>query len=137
MTISAPPALNGILMLEERDEWGIRAAIAAQDLSPVARAIAELNTLCQSMGIAPVVQLVRVDPSEPEEKVGKEKTSRVSAWQAYLRGVKAGDKFKVTRVARRRYTTGRGAQFTNLTVWIRDVHPKSHTAEILRQYGQI
>jgi hypothetical protein len=65
-------------------------------------------------------------------------TSRISSWDAYERGQKAGDTFKVTKIRPRVYRDeATGDTFENLTGWLREHHPESHAAEVLRRYNQL
>lgn len=100
--------------------------------------VSELHDICSTLGnfceivIAPDGSLnVNVQNSELSAK------SVISPWLAYERGVKAGDTFKVEKVGTRHYKAESGEEFTNLTGWIRQNQPTSHTFAILKRYGQI
>lgn len=74
-------------------------------------------------------------PRNPDAEVGER--SRISAWEAYLRGQREGDAFKVEKLGIREYRDADGNAFSNLTAWLAENHPDSHAATILRKYGQI
>lgn len=102
------------------------------------KAVSELHDICATLGnyceilISPDGSLtVNVQNSELSSK------SVISPWLAYERGMKAGDTFKVEKVGVRHYKAENGEEFTNLTGWIRQNHPNSHTFAILKRYGQI
>jgi hypothetical protein len=74
-------------------------------------------------------------PRNPDAEVGER--SRISSWEAYQRGQKDGDTFKVEKLGIREYRDENGNSFSNLTAWLAENQPDSHAAAILRKYGQI
>jgi len=70
----------------------------------------------------------------PEEMSEK---SRISSWEALQKGIAAGDSIEVEKLGRREYRDSEGYEFKNLTAYIKEFYPESHTANILRKYGQI
>lgn len=102
------------------------------------KAVGELGDICSTLDLHCEVTIspdgavkVNVAQSELSSK------SVISPWMAYERGVKLGDTFKVEKLAARHYRDENGEEFTNLTGWIRQNHPESKTAEILKRYGQL
>lgn len=70
----------------------------------------------------------------PDEMSDK---SRISSWEALQKGNAAGDGIEVEKLGRRDYRDSEGYEFKNLTAYIREYFPESHTADILRKYGQM
>src|SRR5690606_36316864 len=69
----------------------------------------------------------------PEEMSEK---SRISSWEALQKGIAAGDSIEVEKLGRREHRDSEGYEFKNLTAYIKEFYPESHTANILRKYGQ-
>lgn len=68
----------------------------------------------------------------------KADSSRISAFEAWKRGVKGGDTFKVVKDGKSYKVDGRivpGRKNGGLTGFILKVHPNSKTAAILKDYG--
>lgn len=103
----------------------------------VRKLVGDLHEICETLDLHADIALsseginVNVAHSELSEK------SRISPFLAYERGVKAGDTFKLEKLGTRAYRDEAGREFTNLTGWIRQNQPNSHTADVLRRYGQL
>jgi len=104
----------------------------------VRKAIGELYDTCATLelhcevSISPAGEIsLNVASSELSQK------SVISPWLAYERGQKMGDTFRVEKLGTRHYRSESGEEFSNITGWIRQNHPQSHAAAVLRRYGQL
>lgn len=104
----------------------------------VRKAVSELHDICATLelhcelSLTPSGELsVNVASSELSQK------SVISPWLAYERGQKMGDTFRVEKLGTRHYKADTGEEFSNITGWIRQNHPNSHAASVLRRYGQL
>jgi hypothetical protein len=117
----------------------IRSLQAVNIPANVTSLVDDLRSLSKELGLMPAVSVTHNGIStafvrEPVQEMGEK--SRISAWRAYQRGVRLGDDFKIRRVSRRQYRANRKT-FTNLTEWVKENHPNSETAKLLRLYHQI
>lgn len=116
----------------------VKAVKAVKLNGDVRKAISELHDICATLelhcevSLTPAGELsVNVASSELSQK------SVISPWLAYERGQKMGDTFRVEKLGTRHYKADTGEEFSNITGWIRQNHPNSHAAAVLRRYGQL
>lgn len=102
------------------------------------KAVSELHDLCATLELHCAVSFAP-DGSLTVDVQNSELSSKsvISPWLAYERGTKMGDTFKLEKVGTRHYKSESGEEFTNLTGWICTNQPNSHTAAVLKRYGQL